>query len=78
MENSIENSPTVADEEPWDIDAVARYFGGTRPLNRSTIYRGIKLGIYPAPFHPSPNVARWLPSWCRAARQRLIDAAVAE
>jgi DNA-binding protein H-NS len=30
-----------------DRGEVCRYFGGTRPINPATLYRGIKLGRYP-------------------------------
>jgi hypothetical protein len=28
---------------------VCRLFGGTKPINAATLYRGIKLGRYPQP-----------------------------
>jgi hypothetical protein len=32
--------------------------GGDRPVHPSTYYRGVKLGIYPAPKRVSPGIAR--------------------
>jgi hypothetical protein len=32
-----------------DRAAVCRFFGGTRPLNPATLYRGIRKGRFPAP-----------------------------
>ena len=44
---------------------VCRFFGGTRPINASTLYRGIrKLGRYPKPVKVGPGSSRWLRSEC--------------
>lgn len=40
------------------IKAACEIIGGDKPIDRSTYYRGVKRGIYPAPFHPSPGIAR--------------------
>jgi predicted DNA-binding transcriptional regulator AlpA len=32
-----------------DRREVCRYFGGNRPINASTLYRGIRKGTYPKP-----------------------------
>ncbi|MBU6442915.1 MAG: hypothetical protein KGR48_03305 [Alphaproteobacteria bacterium] len=32
--------------------------GEERPIHRATYYRGVKAGIFPAPEHPSPGIAR--------------------
>ena len=40
------------------IKAACAVIGGDRPIHPSTFYRGVKRRIYPAPIHPSPNVAR--------------------
>jgi predicted DNA-binding transcriptional regulator AlpA len=63
---------STTDETVWDKNAVCAFFGGSRPLNHSTLYRGIAEGRYPKPFHPTPKLSRWLPSECRAARDALI------
>jgi predicted DNA-binding transcriptional regulator AlpA len=34
-----------------DAKAVAAFFGGTRPLNLATLYRGIRCGRFPPPVH---------------------------
>jgi len=61
------------DDELLDLDAVCEFFGGTRrPLDPSTVYRGIKDGRYPPPVKPSPGISRWLRSECQAAMTRLI------
>jgi predicted DNA-binding transcriptional regulator AlpA len=39
---------------------VCRFFGGSRPLNPATLYRGIRVGRYPAPVKVGPGSSRWL------------------
>jgi hypothetical protein len=56
-----------------DIEAVCRFFGGTKPLHPATIYRGIGIR-YPRPVRVSPNVNRWLRSECEAALKAILDA----
>lgn len=60
-------------EELWDEEAVCRYFGGTKPIDHSTLYRGIKLHIIPPPIKSVLQSNRWIPSECRAARQIQIE-----
>jgi predicted DNA-binding transcriptional regulator AlpA len=55
-----------------DIDAVCAFFGGSRPLNRATIYRGIADGRYPRPVKIGRNSNRWLRSECAAALAAII------
>ena len=47
---------------------------GTRPINASTLYRGIKQRRYPSPIKIGPNSSRWIRSECEAARQAMIAA----
>jgi predicted DNA-binding transcriptional regulator AlpA len=46
------------------------FFGG---INASTLYRGIKLGRYPAPVKVGPQSSRWLLEECEAALQAMIE-----
>lgn len=46
-------------EKVLDIDAVCQLIGGSKPINRSTLYRGIKAGTYPRPVKIGPNMSRW-------------------
>lgn len=55
-----------------DLRAVCQFFGGTKPINAATLYRGIKRVRYPAPIHVGPNTSRWLRSECEAALQAMI------
>ena len=56
----------------WDRETVLAFFGGSKPIHVSTLYRGVKSGIYPPPMNVSANVVRWIGHECRAARQRMI------
>jgi hypothetical protein len=41
------------------IRAACRIVGGDeKPIHPSTYYRGVAVGRYPAPEHPSPGIAR--------------------
>jgi predicted DNA-binding transcriptional regulator AlpA len=61
-------------DQVWDKRRVCEFFGGTRPIDPSTLYRGIKAGRYPPPFHVGPGSSRWIPAECIAAREALISA----
>jgi predicted DNA-binding transcriptional regulator AlpA len=58
--------PPMADDELLHIDEVCAFFGGTRPLNPSTIYRGLGKR-FPNPIKVGSNTNRWLRSECQAA-----------
>jgi hypothetical protein len=50
----------VADENPELITIAekCREIGGSQPISKSTYYRGVKAGIYPAPERISPGLVR--------------------
>jgi predicted DNA-binding transcriptional regulator AlpA len=50
-----------------DRGEVCRFFGGTRPINPATLYRGIRKGRYPAPVKVGPGSSRWLRDECETA-----------
>jgi predicted DNA-binding transcriptional regulator AlpA len=54
------------------LKEVRRLFGGSRPLDAATIYRGIKAGRYPAPIKIGPGSSRWLRAECEAALAAMI------
>jgi predicted DNA-binding transcriptional regulator AlpA len=64
--------------ELLDRDATCRFFGGTRPINPATLYRGVRKGRYPKPVKVGPGSSRWLRAECEAALERLIDRRSAE
>jgi predicted DNA-binding transcriptional regulator AlpA len=57
-----------------DRPSVCRLFGGTRPIDPATLYRGIAAGRFPAPVKIGPGSSRWLRSECEAALKRIITA----
>lgn len=63
----------IEEDGLYDLDAVCRYFGGTKPLHPATIYRGIEAGRYPRPVRVSTNANRWLGRELKAYRQALVD-----
>ena len=52
--------------ELLDRDATCRFFGGTRPINPTTLYRGVRKGRYPKPVKIGPGSSRWLRAECEA------------
>jgi len=72
--NASRSSELTSDDELLlDRDAVCAFFGGSRPINPSTLYRGIRRGRYPAPLKIGPGSSRWLRSECQAALQAMIE-----
>jgi hypothetical protein len=64
--------PVDLSKTPWGVYEVGAFFGGSKPLHPATVYRGIKEGRIPRPYHPSPGISRWEPDECHAARVRMI------
>jgi predicted DNA-binding transcriptional regulator AlpA len=56
--------PTAPDY--LSIEECCALVGGDKPISPATFYRGIKVGRFPPPEHPTPGI-----SWRRA---RLIEA----
>jgi len=55
------------------IRGACRIVGGDEsPIHPATYYRGVKNGLYPAPVHVSPNVARVEEAGLREALARLL------
>ena len=63
----------ASEEDLLDLKEACRFFGGSRPLNAATLYRGVRLGRYPAPIKVCPNASRWLRSELDAALQSMIS-----
>src|SRR5436309_2808711 len=66
------NSEAVM-SELLDRALVCRYFGGSKPINLSTLYRRIRQGRYPKPVKVGPVASRWLRDQCEAALQATSD-----
>ena len=58
-----------------DRKEVCRLFGGNRPLNPSTVYRHIRLGLIPKPVKVGGS-SRWLRSECELALRSMVDGRV--
>ena len=56
-----------------DKAEVCRLFGGSKPINASTLYRGIKLGRYPKPIKVGPGSSRWLRAECEAVLRSMVE-----
>jgi len=56
-----------------DVKETCRFFGGSRPINVATLYRGISAKRYPAPIRVGANSSRWLRRECEAALQAMIE-----
>jgi predicted DNA-binding transcriptional regulator AlpA len=59
-----------------DRGEVCRFFGGSKPIDPATLYRGIRQGRYPKPVKVGPGASRWLRSECEAALQAMVDGRV--
>jgi predicted DNA-binding transcriptional regulator AlpA len=47
------------DDEYLDVKAACRFIGGTKPINPSTLWRGVKERRYSPPDPIGPNMVRW-------------------
>jgi predicted DNA-binding transcriptional regulator AlpA len=60
-----------------DRAEVCRFFGGTKPINPATLYRGIREGRYPRPVKIGVTLlggsSRWLRAECEAALQSMVE-----
>jgi predicted DNA-binding transcriptional regulator AlpA len=49
------------------------FFGGSKPIDPSTLYRGIRQGRYPRPVKVGPGSSRWLREECEASLKVMVD-----
>jgi predicted DNA-binding transcriptional regulator AlpA len=59
--------------ELLDRLAACAFFGGTKPIDVATLYRGIRRGRYPRPVKVGPGSSRWLRSECEAALRVMVE-----
>lgn len=45
--------------ELLDANATCALIGGNKPINKATLWRGVKAGLYPQPIKITPNANRW-------------------
>jgi len=55
-----------------DRPAVCRFFGGTKPIDAATLYRGIRQGRYPRPVKVG-GLSRWLRTECETALKVMVE-----
>jgi predicted DNA-binding transcriptional regulator AlpA len=60
--------------ELLDRAEVCRLFGGSKPIDPATLYRGIRAGRYPSPVKIGPNSSRWLKAECEASLEAMKGA----
>jgi predicted DNA-binding transcriptional regulator AlpA len=56
-----------------DRREVCRFFGGSKPIDPATLYRGIRQGRYPKPVKVGPGSSRWLREECEASLQAMVE-----
>jgi predicted DNA-binding transcriptional regulator AlpA len=59
--------------ELLDKAEVLRLIGGSKPINASTLYRGIRQGRYPRAIKVGPNSSRWLRDEVEAVLRKLVE-----
>ena len=64
--------PQTTPIELLDVRQACVFFGGTRPINPATLYRGIAKGRFPQPVKIGPGISRWLRSECETALRTMI------
>jgi predicted DNA-binding transcriptional regulator AlpA len=57
-----------------DVNATCAFFGGSKPIDPATLYRGIATEMYPRPVKLGRKTSRWLRSECEEALRKLIAA----
>jgi predicted DNA-binding transcriptional regulator AlpA len=54
-----------------DADSACAFFGGSRPISKATLYRGIP-DRFPPPVRVGLGSSRWVRTECVAARERML------
>jgi predicted DNA-binding transcriptional regulator AlpA len=62
----------VSLSELLDRREVCRFFGGNKPLDPATLYRGIRKGRFPVPVKVGGS-SRWLREECEAALRSMVE-----
>ena len=61
------------DDERLDEAAACAFIGGSRPIDPSTLWRGVKAGIYSKPSKVGLKIVRWTRGKLRDDLARLAD-----
>jgi predicted DNA-binding transcriptional regulator AlpA len=59
-------------DELLDCFAACAFLGGSRPINPSSLWRGVKAGRYSQPIKIGPQSVRWRRSELQADINRMI------
>jgi predicted DNA-binding transcriptional regulator AlpA len=65
--------PNLMADPLMDRAETCRFFGGNKPIDPSSLYRGIRKGLHPRPVKIGPGSSRWLRSECEAALARMVE-----
>jgi predicted DNA-binding transcriptional regulator AlpA len=72
MEWTMLRDYRAGDPALLDRRATCEFFGGSKPINAATLYRGAKLGRYPKPIRVGGS-SRWLLEECREALAAMVE-----
>ena len=67
IRNGLQKLLANSGEEMMTVAETCRFFGGDRPLNPATLYRGVKAGRFPPPVRIGGG-SRWRRSECTKFR----------
>ena len=70
---ALENAPDALD---MDAETACIFYGGATPIDRATLYRGVRDGRYAKPHHPSPNISRFNLGEARNSKKALRGEAI--
>jgi len=66
----------LPNDELLTAQETCAFIGGqAKPIDPATLYRGIKIGIYHQPVHPSPGISRWVKRRLAQDLARIIEGA---
>ena len=74
MQDDDLHDDDLHDDDLLDEAETCRYIGGTKPINPSTLWRGVRDGRYSKPIHIGPQSVRWIRGELRRDRERMIAA----
>jgi predicted DNA-binding transcriptional regulator AlpA len=59
------------EDELLDKAAACRFLGGSKPIHKTTLWRGVKSGRYSRPISIGPQIVRWRKSELAADIERM-------
>ena len=62
----------MSDDELLDEQATCRFLGGSRPIHKATLRRGVKDGRYSKPIKVGKNINRWRRRELAADVERMV------